>query len=301
MGSNPVGHPKRFEYIQDNLDFWGCGIIGNTAPLQGAVRGSIPRSSTKIHSFNSVGRAAAYGILCWISQVVYGNEFTKCNYKKNNKMLICNFCNKECKNNNSKINHERYCKQNPNRRISNFEKESFHNSVNKHPPGAKRSNQYIKARELGIDIPINPNKGKSIKGHPHTEEFKIRQSKLAKERGLGGVTPSRWIKYKGYTLGSTYELEVAKDLDKNNIKWKTCSRFKYIDPLGKERTYTPDFYLIDYDVYLDPKNDFLIENINPNLGFSDKEKIRLVCEQNNIRVLILNKNQLSWDYIKMLL
>jgi hypothetical protein len=69
-------------------------------------------------------------------------------------------------------------------------------------------------------------------------------------------------------------LKLAISLDENNIKWDTCSRFNYIDRFGKSRTYTPDFYLIDYDVYLDPKNDFLINNINPSLGFSDKEKIK---------------------------
>ena len=61
----------------------------------------------------------------------------------------------------------------------------------------------------------------------------------------------------------------------------------------KKHTYTPDLYLPDYNVYLDPKNDFLIENINPTLGYSDKDKINWVMEQNGVRVIILNKNQLD--------
>lgn len=138
-------------------------------------------------------------------------------------------------------------------------------------------------------------------GTPHTKEFKEAQSKRAKERGLGGVTQSRWIQYKGKTLGSSYELAVAKSLDKHDIVWDTCSRFAYVDPTGKQRTYTPDFYLEEYDVYLDPKNDFLIEQINPALGFNDVEKIQLVEEQNGIRVIILNKSQLDWDTIYQLL
>lgn len=43
---------------------------------------------------------------------------------------------------------------------------------------------------------------------------------------------------------------------------------------GIKHTYTPDFYLPEYNVYLDPKNDYLINNINPGLGFKDVDKIR---------------------------
>ena len=45
--------------------------------------------------------------------------------------------------------------------------------------------------------------------------------------------------------------------------------------------------------FLDPKNDFLINNKNPALGFTDAEKISLAMQQNNIRVIILNKDHLS--------
>jgi len=114
----------------------------------------------------------------------------------------------------------------------------------------------------------------------------------AKKNGFGGVAQSRRIKYNDRTLGSSYELKVAISLDENNIQWDTCKRFIYTDPSGKRRTYTPDIYLPEYDVYLDPKNDFLINNINPSLGFSDIEKINLVQDQNFIRIIILDKNQL---------
>jgi hypothetical protein len=117
-------------------------------------------------------------------------------------------------------------------------------------------------------------------------------------RNFGGRTQSKSILYNGVYLGSTYELKVARSLDKNNIKWTKCDRFSYTDPFGKLRTYEPDFYLTDFDLYLDPKNDFLIENINPSLGFTDSEKIRIVENTHSIRVIILNKNELSWKYIK---
>jgi hypothetical protein len=128
-----------------------------------------------------------------------------------------------------------------------------------------------------------------------------RRSKLsaaASHRGLGGVRPSKRIIRNGKVLGSSFEAKVVDDLDLHGIKWDTCRKFPYVDPHGKHRTYTPDIYLIDYDVYLDPKNDFLIHNVNPSLGFKDTEKIELVEQQNDIKVLILNKNQLSWECIR---
>lgn len=117
---------------------------------------------------------------------------------------------------------------------------------------------------------------------------------LAKKTGLGGNRNS--YAYGWYDspfagrvfLESSYELKVAKDLDKNGIKWIRPKPLNY-----DKNKYYPDFYLIDYDSYLDPKNNFLIEK--------DKEKIKKVEEQNNVKITILNRNQLSWESIKSLL
>jgi predicted nucleic acid-binding Zn ribbon protein len=109
------------------------------------------------------------------------------------------------------------------------------------------------------------------------------------------------IDYNGIKLGSSYELKVAISLDENNILWIKPKPLKYLDPNGKFRQYFPDFFLPDYNVYLDPKNDFLINSINPYHGFKDTDKILWVEEYNKIKVLVLNKNQLEWAYIKLLL
>lgn len=61
--------------------------------------------------------------------------------------------------------------------------------------------------------------------HKHSQEFKNKMREIAIKRNLGGITQSRWIKYKGKKLGSKYELKVAESLDKNNIKWDTCNFF----------------------------------------------------------------------------
>lgn len=145
----------------------------------------------------------------------------------------------------------------------------------------------ISEKQLGVYKP----------GHPHTEEFKQQQRQRALKQGLGGFHMRTGIDYNGIKLDSTYEVMLAQDLDRNGIRWERCKRFPY-HMNGKLHHYTPDFYLPDYDVYLDPKNDFLIEHVNPRLGFKDSDKIAHAEKENGIRVLVLNQHQLSWEFIK---
>ena len=92
---------------------------------------------------------------------------------------------------------------------------------------------------------------------------------------------------------SSYELETAKDLDRNHIDWNRPSSFYYIDKNGTRRKYFPDFYLKDFKIYIDTKNDYL--------AVKDKEKISLAAEQNNVRILIVTKENLKWTKIKSLI
>lgn len=108
------------------------------------------------------------------------------------------------------------------------------------------------------------------------------------------------IEYKGNKLGSLYELEVCKSLDDNGIKWIIPTHLKYTDIYQKTHRYYPDLYLPDYNIYLDPKNDYLINNPNPYHGYKDTDKIKWVELQNNVRILILDKNNLNWNSIKKL-
>lgn len=166
--------------------------------------------------------------------------------------------------------------------------------------GKKGENQYTKAEKLGHCKPSVSQSTKTkmsnkAKNRKHSLETKEKLSIEAKKRNLGGVRQSKKINYNGILLGSSYELVLAQDLDKNNIKWSIPKRINYIDPFGKSRTYQADFYLDDFDIYLDPKNDFLIEKPNPKLGFKDSEKIHLVQKQNDLKIFILNKDELSWN------
>lgn len=117
----------------------------------------------------------------------------------------------------------------------------------------------------------------------------------------GGFRPNSGSKKQWYIspiagkvfLESTWEYILAKELDKNKIKWKRPEPISYIDMSAKERKYYPDFLLEDFNIYLDPKNPFLQK--------VDKEKIKSVRNQKNIKILILNKEQLIWQEIKKLI
>lgn len=183
---------------------------------------------------------------------------------------------------------------------AHFRSEHLKIKLNPNPIWNKGLTKETDNRLISYGLTISKSK-KGIPGKKHSTETKEKLSKLAIKNGLGGTTQSRWIRYNGKTLGSSYELKVAKSLDLNGIKWDTCKKFNYIDPFGKTRTYTPDFFLPDYNVYLDPKNDFLIEKINPSLGFNDCKKIKLASKQNGIKVVVINKNQLDWKEIKDLI
>lgn len=132
-----------------------------------------------------------------------------------------------------------------------------------------------------------------IKGTKHTDEFKKKMSLIAKNNNLGGWCSSKKIPYKGVILQSSYELEFAKDLDKNNIEWERPKPL-YYTLNGEKHRYYPDFYIKKLNVYADPKNDFLIEKVNPKIGICDREKIEIVSKENNVIIIILNKNELNY-------
>ena len=105
----------------------------------------------------------------------------------------------------------------------------------------------------------------------------IRQTAIKNE--LGGKRNSIRFKYNNVTLDSSYELRLAKILDKQNIKWIRPNKIKWIDSENVEHRYYPDFYLCDYDYYIDTKNKYL--------AVKDKEKIKAVGDQNKVKIRIV--------------
>ena len=131
--------------------------------------------------------------------------------------------------------------------------------------------------------------------------FRNKMSIIAKNRGFGGYTENggHGTKFKvkdsfgkDVCLQSTYELKCSEILNELNVKWIRPTCLIYV--IGnKQKRYYADFYLTEYNIFLDPKNDYLIE--------IDKEKIESVIKQNKIKLKVITEKQLNIDYFKQLL
>jgi len=179
--------------------------------------------------------------------------------------MNCKFCNRICKNDNSLRNHQRLCRDNPDKQslVSNF---IDYNNKRKEL-GLKGCNQYTKAVQLGLPKPAKSLETKakhsqSNRGRLMSNEEKLRRSesmKKAVEDHPDSYTKNnivgrvKNIEYNGVKLKGSWELIVAKWLDLHNIKWEhevTGFKYQWHDSI---RTYYPDFYLPELALYLEVK------------------------------------------------
>ncbi len=198
--------------------------------------------------------------------------------------MKCTYCGIDKPNNNSLRNHERCCKHNPNRHEPSRGmkgKASWNRGLSKETDD-RVANAAIKSRETL----------KNRKGRPQSHETRERLSIIRANALNENAFYSKRSLYKGVTLDSSYELKVAEDLDRNNVLWTRPKSLVWLDGEQKRR-YIPDFYLPEYDVYLDPKNDFLAKK--------DQRKINEAMKYNKVQIFILTKDELSWENIQRII
>lgn len=80
---------------------------------------------------------------------------------------------------------------------------------------------------------------------------------------------------KDVILESSWEVKVADFLCKKDIHWIRPSPIKWIDSNNDAHMYYPDFYLPDYSLYLDPKNEYCMQ--------LDQEKLSVVTKSINLK------------------
>lgn len=140
----------------------------------------------------------------------------------------------------------------------------------------------------------------SLCDHSKSIEHRNKISNTAKKVGMGGYRPRSGRSIKKYRndsygkkilLQSSYEIKLADLLNDNNIKWSRPSHIPYIKD-NKHRKYFPDF-LINEKIFIDTKNDYLIE--------LDREKIKLVENQNNIKINIFRLSDINIKTINELI
>lgn len=187
--------------------------------------------------------------------------------------MICKYCGKECKNLNSLRQHEIRCKLNPNKIHIKSNFIEYNKNVKNGIVKKDFSNQFIKAKLLGIDKPsvsLETKKKLSIasKKQIWDNERRIKHSKIMinavqnhpesySSNNVSGRTKTFIYKNKdgnNFNVKGKWELLVAEYLDENNIKWTNIINEEiYYIWEDKKRRYFPDFYLIKYDKYIEVK------------------------------------------------
>lgn len=129
-------------------------------------------------------------------------------------------------------------------------------------------------------------RGNSMKGKTITNETRQKISAGMRKAVLEGRqrTPKPYgratIEYKGVILQSNWELQVALYLDEHNIRWERPSIGHEYTFENKSHLYFPDFYLLDYNTYIEvkgwkqPKDDCKWEDFKHELVIIDKHSIK---------------------------
>lgn len=183
-------------------------------------------------------------------------------------ILKCKYCGRVCKNRNSLAQHEIRCKENPNRikikaNSSNFIEYNKLVKLGKR----KASNQFIKAKELGLPQPIITEETREKLGRVWRGKTLPTQMKEKISEGMQRAVrlyPDSYsssnvngrvkkVIYKDIILDSQWEVDFAIWLDEKQIVWERPNKgFEYIYE-DKKHIYYPDFYLPQLDIYVEVK------------------------------------------------
>ena len=181
-------------------------------------------------------------------------------------MFECEFCKKVLKNRNSLAQHKVRCPKNPNGKPSPFKKYNEDGQPGRIGGWNKGLTKETDERLANAGKKIQAyalEHGSSFKGKTHSEKTKKKLSESRKRLYESGWEPvcgrAKKYDYESPIAGKikvdgTWELEAAKYFDLLGVKWeRNRKRFKYINLEGKESTYQPDFFVYDWNRYVEVK------------------------------------------------
>lgn len=241
--------------------------------------------------FNKNGFKRAFNKIKFTNCFQCGKEIKKNIRKENGKFHKRNkFCNDECKNIFKKEN-----KHKRNKHYNWSEIQKFYDDGGSWREISEKynvtSNSILKAKQRGdlktyrsvsdgVRLAVMKGRWKCV----HTEEFKEELSISQSLKNRGGKC--KWFNVGGQKVQGTWEKNIAEYFTKRNIEWIKLKIKKDIWKYtmnNKIRSYTPDFYLPYFNIYLEIK------------GYwwgRDKEKMELVIQQNpDKKIIIIEKNK----------
>jgi len=169
-------------------------------------------------------------------------------------MLLCKYCQKECKNENSLRNHERLCKENPNRIIKPKSQKWLDAQKTK-----RKSNQWDKI-DYEISEVTRTKLSDASKRQTWNKERRLKHSeamRLAVENNPESYTSSnrgrtKQIIFDGIKFQGKWELEFYQYCKSNGIQIERSNEWFEYEWNGI-RKYFPDFYLRDKNLYIEVK------------------------------------------------
>lgn len=179
----------------------------------------------------------------------------------------CKYCGKEIDNKGSLAVHEKYyCKFNQNRKPKKSNFTEYLRQLRNGEVQKIFGNQYIKAKLTGVPYILSDEVREKIseksKLQVWDEDKRMRHSVSMRKAVIANPLSysahnvcgrTKKIEYNGMRLTGTWELEVAKFLDRKNIAWTNIiTPFQYVWE-NKIRNYFPDFYLEEYSLYIEVK------------------------------------------------
>lgn len=180
--------------------------------------------------------------------------------------LCCIFCNKQWDTLKGLIQHQVYCKSNPNRKQSTIEKYGSINGFNNKGRVAWNkgltvdSDERVRKSVETYQINKQLGKHKDTRGHKNSmskpgakEKLSVSMKQVYSEQKpkVSGRSKHGW--YKGIWCDSTWELAFVLYALDNNINFVRNNKgFSYIWS-GSVHTYYPDFYLPDENTYIEIK------------------------------------------------
>jgi hypothetical protein len=149
--------------------------------------------------------------------------------------------------------------------------------------------EYEEAKKNGLIVARSVSEGMrlALAKYPRPKMSDKARRELSERQSLsnsGGK--SRWYTVSGVRVQGTWERDVALKFEELGVKWtkpKTNSDIFRYEMDGKIRSYSPDFYLPDYDIYVEVKGYWWGD---------DRRKMDIVIKSYpEVKFLIVEKDQ----------